>query len=100
LPGITVCGKTGTAQIASQKLEAGKHIKNNAWFVAYAPRENPEIAVVTLLESGEHSAVSAPVVRDVLKAYFDKKAARHGEAPQPIHMETVVTEPDSTVGEH
>lgn len=99
LPGITVCGKTGTAQVASLKLEAGKHIKNNAWFVAYAPRENPEIAVVTLLESGAHSAVSAPVVRDVLKAYFDKKAARKGEAPKPIQMETQVTEPDNSVGE-
>lgn len=99
LPGIEVCGKTGSAQIASAKFTAGKNIKTNAWFVAFAPRVNPEIAVVGLLENAGHGGVAAPIVRDVMKAYFDKKAARHGEAPQPIKMEIPTSEPDESVGE-
>jgi cell division protein FtsI/penicillin-binding protein 2 len=99
LPGIEVCGKTGSAQTASEKFTAGKNIKTNAWFVAFAPREKPEIAVVGLLENAGHGGVCAPIVRDIMKAYFDKKAARRGEAPQPIKMEIPVEEDNSATGE-
>jgi penicillin-binding protein 2 len=77
LPGIKVCGKTGTAQLASNKYlkgtAAGRLMKDNAWFVAYAPEEAPEIVVVALFENGEHGPNAAWIVRDVMKAYFDKK---------------------------
>jgi penicillin-binding protein 2 len=99
LPGIEVCGKTGSAQTASAKFMAGKNIKLNGWFVAYAPRVNPEIAVVALLQNAGHGTVAIPVVRDVIKAYFDKKAARRGEAPQPIHMEMPTAESDDGGGD-
>ena len=49
-------------------------MKDNAWFVGFAPRQAPEIVVVTLFEAGEHGNLAAPIVRDVIKAYFDKKA--------------------------
>jgi hypothetical protein len=49
-------------------------LANNAWFVAFGPRENPEIAVVALFENGQESYNAVPIVRDILKAYFDKKA--------------------------
>ena len=49
-------------------------MKDNAWFVGFAPRENPEIVVVALFEGGEFSNLAAPIARDVIKAYFDKKA--------------------------
>ncbi len=52
---------------------AGKDLKDNAWFVGFAPREHPEIVVVALFEHGVHGQFAAPIVRDVLKAYFDKK---------------------------
>lgn len=78
LPGISVCGKTGTSQLASnQVLKSGKlgqPMKDNAWFVGFAPCESPEIVVVALYEGGEHGYLAAPIVRDVIKAYFDKKA--------------------------
>ena len=78
LPGISVCGKTGTAQLVSNELlrasKLGQSLKDNAWFVGFAPCESPEIVVATLYESGEHGALAAPVVRDVIKAYCDKKA--------------------------
>ena len=99
LPGIEVCGKTGSAQTASESFTKGKNIKTNAWFVAFAPRVNPEIAVVGLLENAGHGGVAAPIVRDVMKAYFDKKAARRGEAAQAIKMETSVVEDNSAQGE-
>jgi penicillin-binding protein 2 len=78
LPGIEVCGKTGSAQLASNDLmksaKLGDAFKDNAWFVGFAPRVNPEIVVVALWEQGAHGNLAAPIVRDVIKAYFDKKA--------------------------
>ena len=80
LPGVEVCGKTGTAQLASLDYvksiatDKTKDLRDNAWFVGFAPRVDPEIVVVALVEHGVHGANEAPVVRDVLKAYFDKKA--------------------------
>jgi penicillin-binding protein 2 len=75
LPNLEVCGKTGTAQLASTQVVKGgrKTLQNNAWFVAFAPRVNPEIVVVALFENGGESFTAVPIVRDVLKAYFDKK---------------------------
>ncbi len=86
LPGIEVCGKTGTAQLASNVVLKGTAYgathKDNAWFVGFAPRDNPEIVVAALFESGEHGQLAAPIVRDVLKAYFDKKARLAQPQPQ------------------
>ena len=77
LPNVKVCGKTGTAQVASTEktkgAKLGSAMANNVWFVGFAPMENPEIAVVALFENGQESYNAVPIVRDVLKAYFDKK---------------------------
>jgi penicillin-binding protein 2 len=63
LPGIEVCGKTGTAQ--------NPHGDDHAWFVCFAPYQEPEIAVCVMVENGGHgSSVAAPVARDVLAHYF------------------------------
>jgi len=84
LPGIKVCGKTGTAQVGSTDLTKGAKLKsalaNNAWFVGFAPMNSPEIAVVALFENGVESYNAVPIVRDVLKAYFDKKARAQAES--------------------
>jgi penicillin-binding protein 2 len=88
LPNVKVCGKTGTAQLASnQKLKGtklGQTMKDNGWFVGFAPAEAPEIAVVALFENGEHGDRASWIVRDVLKAYFDKKARHAKEQPQVV----------------
>ena len=80
IAGLELCGKTGSAQLASNdkaKAEAGTkgglNLKDNAWFVGFAPRRAPEIVVVTLFEHGLHGQFAATIVRDVVKAYFDKK---------------------------
>lgn len=60
---IPVVGKTGTAQKRPDD--------DYAWFMGYAPADNPEILVVALIEQGGHgSSVAAPVVRSVLAKYF------------------------------
>jgi penicillin-binding protein 2 len=78
LPGVSVCGKTGSAQRMSReaaKTSLGHKMKDNAWFVAFAPCEAPEITVAVLWEgAGVHGQFAAPIARDVIKAYFDKKA--------------------------
>ncbi len=78
LPDVKVCGKTGTAQVAASEFTKGAKMRsslaNNVWFVGFAPMDKPEIAVVALFENGEESYNAVPIVRDVLKAYFDKKA--------------------------
>ena len=77
LPHLEVCGKTGTAQLASNDYikasGGGTELKDNAWFVGFAPRDNPEIVVVAFFEHGGLSALAAAIVRDVIKAHFDKK---------------------------
>jgi penicillin-binding protein 2 len=79
LPGIEVSGKSGTAQVIGyatrERVGKQKQFEDNAWFVGYAPRRNPEIVVSVLVqESGKHGGEAAgPVVRDVIKAYYDKK---------------------------
>ncbi len=73
------CGKSGSSQViggdAKSRFGKGQHkFKDNAWFVGYAPRRNPEIVVSVLIEEGEHGgAVGGPVARDIVKAYYDKK---------------------------
>ena len=78
LPNVEVCGKTGTAQLASydyiNSVGKGVALRENAWFEAFAPRQNPEIVVVAFFEHGRHGPAAAEIVRDVLSAYFDKKA--------------------------
>ncbi len=60
---IGVCGKTGTAQDVPRPT--------HAWFASYAPRDNPEIAVVVMVENGgEGSGVAAPISRDIMDYFF------------------------------
>jgi len=78
LQGIEFCGKSGTAQMmsysAASRMGLGKG-KNDGWFVGFAPRRNPEIVVAAVVEdTAEHGGTAAgPVVRDIVKAYYDKK---------------------------
>lgn len=87
IPGVEVCGKTGTAQLASNdflKSAAGRHLADNAWFISFAPKSNPEIVVVALFEAGAHGNLAAPIARDVLKAYFDKKSRQQTPPPPSL----------------
>lgn len=60
---IEIGGKTGTAQVGSK-------VSNNAVFMAFAPFENPEIAVAVVLEHGYKGSNAAYVARDIFDEYF------------------------------
>lgn len=62
---ITLGGKTGTAQVI-----AGKEERNNAWFVAFSPYEDPEIAVAVAIPNGRTAGNAAPVARRILEEYY------------------------------
>jgi penicillin-binding protein 2 len=65
---IDVASKTGTAQLGEGK-------ENNAVFVAYAPYENPEIAVAVVVEGGGSGASVVQIARDVFDYWFTYRKA-------------------------
>ncbi len=71
---IEVGGKTGSAQTGRQDAN-GKSI-TNAWFVGFAPFANPEIAVVVMIENGQHGSAAAVPARDIIAEYFGMNANR------------------------
>jgi penicillin-binding protein 2 len=79
LKDVELSGKSGTAQVIgydkASLVHKGSKFADNAWFVGYAPKRDPEIVVAVLVqESGLHGGEAAgPVVRDIVKAYYDKK---------------------------
>ena len=103
LPGIQVAGKTGTAQLASLenikrvKGEAARSLIDNAWFVGLAPARNPEIVVAVLMEHGEHGAAAAPLAREVIRAYYEKK--QQGVRPELARAPAAAVAPGSSRGE-
>jgi len=90
IPGVRVAGKTGTAQVIRMKddeeksPDGGKPYKHrdHALFVAYAPADDPEIAVAVVVEHGEHGgSAAAPVAREILAAYFGAQQVSDAELP-------------------
>ena len=96
LQNVDFAGKTGTAQTESFALQTklGKHLKENGWFIGLAPRRNPEIVVAALVQGAGWGSSVAPIVRDVVKAYYDKK---NGVAPQISTAENITPPPPSPV---
>lgn len=69
---IEVGGKTGSAQ-TGRKDANGKNI-TNAWFVGFAPFDEPEIAIVVMIENGQHGSAAAVPARDIIAEYFGMNA--------------------------
>jgi len=66
LPDVRVAGKTGTAQ--------NPHGEPHAWFIGFAPFDNPEVAICVLVENGgSGGAHAAPIARKILRRYFDDR---------------------------
>jgi penicillin-binding protein 2 len=84
LKGIEVAGKTGTSQVVTlgkERIKASKlprEQRDHAWFVAYAPTDDPQIAVATLVEHAEGGggAVAAPIAQQVMETFFRLKNER------------------------
>jgi penicillin-binding protein 2 len=83
--GRDVSGKTGTAQVISNEgrlraKNSGRDLRDNGWFVFFAPRDNPEIAGVIFGEHNEHGFLGAPIAKHVIETYFAKKEGK----PLPV----------------
>jgi penicillin-binding protein 2 len=81
IPGVRVAGKTGTVQVVamSPDHEEDSHeskplrFRDHAWFVAFAPAEEPRIAVAVLVEHGGHGASGAgPIASEMIRTYLGK----------------------------
>ncbi len=72
-----IAAKTGTAQNSDIDLE------NNSWFVAFAPYDKPEIAVVSFIPNGYSGADASPAARDFIQWYMDQKTLRTEESVLP-----------------
>jgi peptidoglycan glycosyltransferase len=66
IPGVSVAGKTGTAENATDK-------PTHAWFISFAPAENPRVAVAVIVENGGIGGqVAAPIARQVMEAVLNR----------------------------
>jgi penicillin-binding protein 2 len=77
-PTVLIAGKTGTAQVIEMK---GAYLKtehlsyfnrDHAWFVSYAPVENPQVAIAVLVEHGGHGGdAAAPMAKKVYEKFIE-----------------------------
>jgi penicillin-binding protein 2 len=83
---VSIGGKTGTAQViggAVKEKDLPDKYKDHAWFIAFAPQNNPEIAVSVFVEHGGHGgSTSAPIAKKVIEAYFNPPKPDVGEEKQ------------------
>ncbi len=81
VPGLRVAGKTGTAQVVRleqheglEESEIPVRFRDHAWFGAFAPADDPQIAVAVFVEHGLHGgSAAAPIARRILEVWFAKQ---------------------------
>jgi penicillin-binding protein 2 len=79
--GYRMAGKTGTAQVFSvaqgksyKSMRVTKSMRDHAWFIAFAPVEEPRIAVAVIAENAGHGGtIAAPIARKVMDHYLLKE---------------------------
>ena len=89
---IEVAGKTGTAQVVRQEEnlrdtdQLPEQLRDHAWFVAFAPVDDPVVSVVVLVEHGGHGgSAAAPLARRMLSKYFELYPLEEpGEEESPL----------------
>ncbi len=97
-----MCGKSGTAQVVgnqSANLESGTDedkipykYRDNGWFIAFAPKDHPQIAIACIIEHGGHGgSAAAPVIHDVMKRYFELYPPNPATSPD---LTNAVPDPD------
>ncbi|HSY09316.1 MAG TPA: penicillin-binding transpeptidase domain-containing protein [Candidatus Dormibacteraeota bacterium] len=75
VPGLRICGKTGTAQVQNERNQLVSH---NFWFASFAPYENPKYAVVVMVQSeggGSGGSMCAPIAHDIYAEILKKENA-------------------------
>jgi peptidoglycan glycosyltransferase len=73
IPGVPVAGKTGTAETPGNEACGGGEEENQAWFMGFAPADEPKIAIAASVECTEQfgNDVAAPIFRDVAEAILN-----------------------------
>lgn len=75
IPGIDICGKTGTAQ--------NPHGKDHSIFIAFAPREQPKIAICVIVENGGYGAeYAAPIANLMIERYLSEDKTKESAKPE------------------
>ena len=67
---VRVASKTGTAQREGTNPETGEPYDDFAWYIAYAPADDPQIAIATVIFQGGSGRFPAPLVRDIIGEYL------------------------------
>jgi penicillin-binding protein 2 len=76
IPGLDICGKTGTVQIVSRSTnqQLSEEIEDHSWFTGFASRDNPVIALAVFIEHGGTGGVAAaPLAKQLFNVYFNKR---------------------------
>jgi penicillin-binding protein 2 len=83
VPGLKICGKTGTAQVMNSR---NQEIDRTTWFASFAPYENPRYAVVVMVESGTYGGPTcAPIAHDVYEAILKSEKSNGPALPALRH---------------
>jgi penicillin-binding protein 2 len=102
-----IAGKTGTAQVFSVKqdesykaMEANlnERLLDHGWFVAFAPADNPKLALAVIIENGKHGTAAAQIARRVLDQFILGKTTTP-EIPPPIVKPEGTIDPLATPGD-
>ncbi|UCF87619.1 MAG: hypothetical protein JSV71_02610, partial [Nitrospiraceae bacterium] len=77
---VSIGGKTGTTQVIGgdgENKNIPERFRDHAWFIAFAPEENPQIALSVFVEhGGQGSTAAAPMAKKVIETYFKEKDSR------------------------
>ena len=87
VPGLDLCGKTGSVQVVAQKEAKKGHLlpeelRDHGWFASFAPRDDPKIVAVVFVEHGEHGASAAAPLAARLAEYWVAKS--RGGTPEVL----------------
>lgn len=106
IEGKEVCGKTGTAQISAatalkDSRTLPKEEREHAWFIGFAPREDPEISFAIIVEHGGYGGESAaPIAKNILEVFFEHKEQEKQKTGEDLKRAGFKDDVEKTVWEN